>query len=220
MDGSMPLARVLYSFPMRLGADRVCYTAWQQVNGLAAAGADLVVFPASLGRPVSPSVRVSPTLAIGKFRVPYRIVGTMRAVALHDWIVARRLEKLAAQIDIIHTWPLGALKTLRAARRLGIPTVLERPNAHTGFAMEVVRKECEGLGLALPPGHEHAYNVEKLLKEEEEYGLATRLLCPSDFVVKTFLDKGYPKEQLARHIYGYDEKAYYPAGNHGTLNAG
>ncbi len=40
--------------------------------------------------------------------------------------------------------------------------------------------------------------------------LATRLLCPSDFVVKTFLDKGFEKEQLVRHIYGYDERVYYP----------
>ena len=39
----------------------------------------------------------------------------MRAVALHDRIVARRIEKLAGQIDIIHTWPLGALETLKTA---------------------------------------------------------------------------------------------------------
>ena len=42
-------------------------------------------------------------------------------------------------------------------------------------------------------------------------GWPRRLLCPSDFVVKTFLDKGYPREQLARHIYGYDEKVFYPS---------
>jgi len=203
--------RVLYSFPLRLGADRICYTAWQQVNGLAAAGADLLVFPASLSRPVPPGVRVRPTLARGRLRIPYRLLGTMRAVALHDHIVARRLEKLAGKIDILHTWPLGALQTLKTAARLGIPTVLERCNAHTGFAMEVVQQECERLGVSLPPDHEHAYNAEKLRKEEEEYRLATRLLCPSDFVVKTFLDKGFPKEQLARHIYGYDEKVYYPS---------
>jgi len=202
--------RVLYSFPMRLGADRVCYTAWQQVNGLAAAGADLLVVPASLGRPVPASAVVSSTLERGNVRVPFRVVGTMRAVALHDWIVARRIEKLAAQIDIIHTWPLGALNTLKTAKRLGIPTVLERPNAHTGFAMDVVQKEGERMGVTLPPNHEHAYNAEKLHKEEEEYRLATRLLCPSEFVVKTFLDKGYPKEQLARHFYGYDETVYHP----------
>ena len=112
----------------------------------------------------------------------------MRAVALHDRIVARRIEKLAGQIDIIHTWPLGALETLKTAARLGIPTVLERPNAHTGFAMEVVQKECDRLGVTLPPDHEHAYNAKKLRKEEEEYRLASRLLCPCDFVVKTFLD--------------------------------
>jgi len=203
--------RVLYSFPLRLGADRVCYTAWQQVNGLAAAGTDVLVFPASLRRPVPAGVRVCPTLARGKFRLPFRVVGTMRAVALHDRIVARRIEKLAEQIDVIHTWPLGALETLKTAARLGIPTLLERPNANTGFAMEVVQKECDRLGIVLPPNHEHAYNAEKLHKEEEEYRLATRLLCPSEFVVKTFLDKGFQKEHLARHIYGYDEKAYYPA---------
>ncbi len=203
--------RVLYSFPLRLGADRICYTAWQQVNGLAAAGADLLVFPASLGRPVGSGVRVVPTLAKGKLRLPYSAVGTMRAVALHDRIVARRLKKLGGKIDIIHTWNLGALETLKTAKKLGIPTVLERPNAHTGFAMEIVQKECERLGVTLPPDHEHAYDVKKLHKEEQEYRLATRLLCPCEFVVKTFLDKGYSRGQMVRHIYGYDEMVYYPA---------
>lgn len=202
--------RVLFSFPLRLGADRICGIAWQQVNGLAKAGADVLVFPASICRPVSSDVRVRATLERGKLRVPYGVVGTMRACAWHDRIVARRIEKLAGQIDIVHTWPLGALETLKTAKRLGIPTVLERPNAHTGFAMEVVQKECERLGVTLPSDHEHAFNAEKLHKEEEEYRLATRLLCPCDFVVKTFLDKGYPKEQLARHIYAYDEKVYFP----------
>jgi len=203
--------RVLYSFPNKLGADRICYTAWQQVNGLAAAGADLLVFPGALLRPVPAGVRVRPTLARGKLQMSYKLVGSLRACAWHDWIVSRRLEELAGQIDIIHTWPLGALHTLKTAVRLGIPTVLERCNAHTGFAMEVVQKECDRLGLALPPDHEHANNPEKLRKEEEEYWLADRLLCPSDFTVKTFLDKGYPKEKLARHIYGFDEKLYCPS---------
>jgi glycosyltransferase involved in cell wall biosynthesis len=76
--------------------------------------------------------------------------------------------------------------------------------------MEVVKQECDRLGVTLPPNHEHAFDAEKLRKEEAEYKLATRLLCPSEFVVKTFLDKGFKREQLVRHIYGYDEKVYYP----------
>jgi len=202
--------RVLYSFPNKLGADRICYTAWQQVNSLAAEGADLLVFPGALSRPVPPGVKVYPTLARGKLRIPYKLLGTMRAVALHDYIAARRLLRLAGQIDIVHTWPLGALETLKTAARLGIPTVLERCNAHTGFAMDVVRAECERLGVTLPPDHEHAYNAWKLRKEQDEYELADRLLCPSDFVVKTFLDRGFPREKLARHQYGFDEKGFYP----------
>ena len=203
--------RVLFSFPLRLGADRICGIAWQQVEGLAAAGADVLVFAASISRSVSANARVRPTLARGNLRVPYSLVGTMRSCAWHDHIVAHRLEELAGQIDIIHTWPLGALETLKAGARLGIPTVLERCNAHTGYAMEVVQKECEHLGVTLPANHEHAYNEEKLRKEEAECRLATRLLCPSDFVAKTHLDKGYSRDQLVRHCYGYDDKVYYPS---------
>ncbi|MGB7601554.1 MAG: glycosyltransferase family 4 protein [Candidatus Sulfotelmatobacter sp.] len=202
--------RVLYSFPNKLGAARICYTAWQQVNSLALGGVELLVFPGALSRPVPSGVRVRPTLARGGLRIPYKLLGTMRAVALHDHIVARRLEQLVGKIDIIHTWPLGALETLKMARRLGIPTVLERPNAHTGFAMDVVQRECDRLGVTLPTDHEHAYNASKLHKEEQEYGLADRLLCPSDFVVRTFVDKGYPATKLARHQYGFDEKTFHP----------
>ena len=215
-----PRIRVLYSFPNRLGAARICYTAWQQVNSLAAAGADVLVFPGSLSRPVPAGVRVRPTLARGGLRLPYKLFGTMRTVAMHDRIVARRLEKLAGQIDIVHTWPLGAVETLKTAARLGIPTVLERCNAHTGFAMEAVQKECERLGVTLPPDHEHAYNAEKLRKEEEEYARADRLLCPSDFVRQTFLDRGYLAAKLARHQYGFDDRTFHPGSEPRPAGAG
>jgi glycosyltransferase involved in cell wall biosynthesis len=88
--------------------------------------------------------------------------------------------------------------------------VLERPNAHTRFAYGVVRQECERLGTALPADHEHAYNAAILQREEEEYALADHLLCPSDFVVQTFRDEGFPGEKLVRHAYGYDERTFHP----------
>ena len=212
--------RVLYSFPHRLGANRICYTAWQQVNGLAAAGAEILAVPGSLSRDVPAGVKVEPTLARGKFRLPYKLLGSRRTLVLHDAIVARRLRKLEGKVDIVHTWPLGALRTLKAARELGIPTVLERPNANTRFAYEVVQRECERLGVALPPGHEHAYNADILRVEEEEYDLADGLLCPSDFVVKTFRDKGFEPGKLVRHTYGFDEKVYFPGRRTRPADAG
>jgi glycosyltransferase involved in cell wall biosynthesis len=202
--------RVLYSFPFRLGGDGTNYTAWQQVNGLAAAGAKVLVFAGSISKPVPPGVRVYPTLAKGGIRIPGRVLGPLRMAALHDHIVARRIMKMKENVDIIHAWPLGARQTLAVAVSLGIPTALERCNAHTRFAMEVVNKECARLGLALPPDHSHAYNAEKLRREVEEYELADKLLCPSDFVVRTFLELGYSLNKLARHQYGFDPRIFHP----------
>lgn len=202
--------RVLYSFPLRLGTGRINTIAWQQVDGLAAAGADVAAFPASVFRAVRPGVRTRPTLSRGRLRLPSRLLGGMTCVKLHDWIVSRRLSAMASEIDIIHCWSVGALQTLKTAARLGIPTALERCNAHTRFAYEVVAKECRNLGVALPPDHEHAFDAAQLQREEREYRLASGLLCPSDFVVKTFLDQDYPKEKLVRHIYGFDEKVFFP----------
>lgn len=210
MKRTAETVRVLYSFPHRLGAARICHTAWQQVNALLGAGASVTVFPGSLYRELPPRAVITPTLAYGKLRIPYRVLGTERACALHDWIVSQKLKRLVGNIDIVHAWPLGSLRTLETAARLGIPTVLERPNAHTRYAYEVVRKECDKLGIVLPPGHEHAYKPHVLSKEEAEYKAAFRLLCPSDFVVRTFLDQGFSRERLMRDQYGYDETVYHP----------
>jgi glycosyltransferase involved in cell wall biosynthesis len=202
--------RVLYSFPHNLGADRICYTAWQQVRGLVSAGADVLLFPGALSRPVPDSVEVHPTLARGKLRLPYKLLGKLKTLALHDRIVARRLEKLAGQVDIVHVWPCAALETIKTAKRLGIPTVLERPNAHTRFAYEVVNQECQRLGVTLPRGHEYQFNEGILGLEEEEFRLADYLLCPSEFVAKTFRERGFPTSKLLRHQYGFDADAFYP----------
>jgi glycosyltransferase involved in cell wall biosynthesis len=143
-------------------------------------------------------------------RIPYRALGHLRAFDLHDRLVAHSLRRVAGEIDLVHTWPLGARRTLLAARDLGIPTVLERPNAHTRFAMETVREESLRIGVTLPPNHEHAYNEDLLHREEIEYELADRLLCPSEFVAGTFVDEGYPRAKLARHVYGYDPGVFHP----------
>lgn len=203
--------RVLYSFPHKIGAGRICQIAWHQADGVAAAGAKALIYPGSVHRALAKNIACEPTLARGKFRMPYRILGTYRACELHDRIVAHRLSKLVGKIDVIHAWPLGALYTFKEAKRLGIPTLLERPNTHTRYAYGVVQRESERLGISLPPGSEGAFDERVLRKEEREYELADQLLCPSDFVVRTFLEEGFSQERLARHNYGFDEKVYFPS---------
>jgi glycosyltransferase involved in cell wall biosynthesis len=208
--------RVLYSFPHKIGAGRICDTAWYQVVGAADAGIDFAVYPGVVHRSLPPGVSVSPTLARGRLRIPYRAIGHRRAYALHDARVSRALKSLVGQIDVVHLWPLGARRTLVTAKQLGIPTVLERANAHTRLAYDVVAKESARLGVELPSDHEHAFNADVLRIEEEEYALADYLLCPSDFVVQSFLDEGFGREKLLRHIYGYDQSQFFPAADRET----
>jgi glycosyltransferase involved in cell wall biosynthesis len=200
--------RVLYSFPHKLGADRICYTAWQQVKGLVCAGVEVIVMPASVARPVP--AKVEPTLARGSLRIPFKLIGKYRAFQLHDRIVSKRLERLAGHVDVVHVWPSGAIETIKTAKRLGIPTVLERPNAHTRYAYDVVRAECERIGVRLPPGDDYTYRTGVLAQEEEEFRLADYLLCASDFSAKTFVERGCPSQKIIRHTYGFDETLYWP----------
>lgn len=202
--------RVLYSFPHKLGADRICYTAWEQVKGIVAAGVEVLLHAGSLTRPVPESVEVDPTLALGWLRLPYRLVGKLNALALHDKIVASRLDGLAGKIDVIHVWPCAALETIKAARRIGVPTVLERPNAHTRFCYEVVAEEHRRIGIRTPHG-DYRPNPYVLAREEAEFDACDFLLCASDFAARSFHDRGFPEEKILRHRYGFDGSLYFPS---------
>ncbi len=203
--------RVLYTFPQKIGDSGVCYAAWHHVKGLRDAGAKVTVFPGVLHKSLPEDIRVRPTLSRGKMRLPYSILGNTGSYKLHDWIVARRLRRMAGEFDIVHGFALGSLETLHVAKQLGIPTVLERSNAHTRFAYEVVEKECEKLGVTMPQGHSHAFDPEVLRREEAEYDAADYLFCPSDFVARTFEERGFAPERLKRFQYGYDENLCYPS---------
>lgn len=205
-----PTLRVLHSFPHRLGMGRICTTAWYEIDSSAARGAVLTVMCGDSVRPFQTKVHLSKTLAKGRVRIPSKIVGVRRLCALHDWMVARKLPSLKNKIDIIHAWPLAAVRTIEVARQLGIPVAMERCNAHTRYAYDAVQKESDRIGVKLPPDFEHAYNPRLLEIEEREYDSANALLCPSDFVVKTFVDRGFSSSKLKRFIYGVDTSVFTP----------
>ncbi len=200
--------RVLYSFPYRMGKDRICNTAYYQVYGLVKSGAKVTVLTGSLSKNIPDHIKLIKTLSIFNIRIPIRIIGRWWACILHDWITSIWLKKHSAEIDIFHGWPLGSLLTLKVAKKLGIKTFLERPNAHTSFAYRVVKEENIKLKFDLPFGHDHNFNARYLKREKEEYEIADYLLCPSDFVIKTFINEGFKFEKLRRHQYGFNENKF------------
>lgn len=212
--------RVLYSFPNRIGAGRICWTAWQQATGLAAAGADVTVWTSSVFRAPEGVREIHSSLAAGPVRFPMRLLGSRRAAIVHDWAVSRWLRRNGDRVDVVHVWPLGGLRTMRVAKELGIPTFHERPNTHTAYAYQSVDDECRAIGLELPDGFEHKYDERVLSGELLEYDACDHLLCPSDFVRRTFVERGIPESKLLRHRYGFDARGIRPGSQDPTEDRG
>jgi glycosyltransferase involved in cell wall biosynthesis len=215
-----PPVRVLYSFPHKLGAGRICTTAWHQVEGASRAGAQVTVLTGSQVRPVNDQITVKTTLSVGKLRVPYKLIGRDLACHWHDIATSMWLNAHHREVDVVHGWPLGSIRTIRTAKRHGIPVVLERPNAHTAYAYEEVERENRDVGIVLPDNHDHEVDPKRLALEEKEYAEADYLLCPSDFVARTFLDRGFEESKLVRHQYGYDLSRFSPHAPNGAAHDG
>ena len=143
--------------------------------------------------------------------MPHRALGGDRAYRYHDLRMARALRGLAGQFDVVHVWPRASLDTGRAARELGILSVREAPNTHTGYAFEAVASECELLGLAPPPGHSHTFDARRLRHEEAEYDAVDIILCQSEFSRGTFIERGVPAAKVAIHQNGTDISRFHAA---------
>lgn len=130
--------------------------------------------------------------------------------------VDRRAARELAQggYDLFHGWSGECLETLRVARRLGIPSLVEIPtwHRHKGRKKGVAptlseRKRAEARGV-------QALKNRLLVTRQhvlEEYDLADILLVLSEKAEETFLSAGVPKEKLFRHQRGVDVQRFTPA---------
>ena len=91
------------------------------------------------------------------------------------------------------------LHSFRAAKRVGIGTLIECGSTHTDFQHEIVFAEFKRNGLRaplFPSGYRDRVRTEF---EEADY-----IQIPSRFVGKTFTDHGIPPEKLLYALYGVD----------------
>ena len=201
--------KILYSFPHQIGSPGIGTTAYMQARSLHELGHEVTVISA---RKTDDSVNQwhRTTLSWGRVYLPQRSIGKSRARRLHDRRVARYLKENARDIDLVHCWPSGSLTTLKVASDIGVPTLLERPSAETGYVFRRTRDECERLNLQLNSNHYASFDQVRLTTEWQEFEAATVLLCPSDFVLQTFVDCGFDESRLVRHTYGYDPEVFFP----------
>ncbi|MCA1659847.1 MAG: glycosyltransferase family 4 protein [Verrucomicrobiaceae bacterium] len=122
-----------------------------------------------------------------------------------DWIASRQLE--TGRYDLFHSWSGDCLQSLRVARRLGIPSIVEIPTWHRDRGKVIDRA-------AAPAPTESRGWKENLLQTRErfleEYDLADLLFVLSQKAADTFRVQGFPEEKLYYLPRGVDVERFKP----------
>ena len=123
-----------------------------------------------------------------------------------DWIASRQLA--TGRYDLFHSWSGDCLQSLRVARKLGIPSIVEIPTWHRD------RGKIIGERAPSPPPAESRGWKENLLQTRErfleEYELASLLFVLSQKAADTFRVQGFPEEKLYYLPRGVDVERFKP----------
>ena len=129
-----------------------------------------------------------------------------------DRAAARELAR--GDYDFFHGWSGECVRTLRAARRLGVPTLIEVPTWHRNKGKDkparLTKSERER---AEARGWQGMKNRLLVTRQQvlEEYDLADLILVLSEKAEETFLAAGIAREKLFRHQRGVDVVRFTPA---------
>jgi starch synthase len=101
-------------------------------------------------------------------------------------------------VQLVHAFEGSAEATLRSARRLGIPTLLDVTSAHE-FLMAAYATNGS------------AATIKRSTRIRSERALADYLLAPSDYVIRCLREHGVPAHKIIKIPYGVDVERFRPA---------
>src|SRR5256714_5493148 len=131
-----------------------------------------------------------------------------------DWIASRHLA--TGRYDLFHSWSGDCLQSLRVAKKMGIPSIVEIPTWH---------RDRGKIGERLPaaPSETPRNWKENLLQTRErfieEYDLADLLFVLSQKAADTFRVQGFPEGQLYYLPRGVDVERFKPGPRPPTFRA-
>lgn len=117
------------------------------------------------------------------------------------WVRSR----FSRKTDILTILSGVGLQSFRAARRAGIPTVVDCGSTHTDFQNEIVLDEFRRNGIQQP-----LFPAAYRDRVRTEFLEADYIQIPTKFVGRTFVDRGIPAEKLLYAIYGVDANRFTP----------
>src|SRR5450755_4191087 len=127
-----------------------------------------------------------------------------------DWITSRQIA--TGRYDLFHSWSGDCLQSLRVARKLGIPSIVEIPTWHRDRGKVLKERATPTPPTGNPPWHR--LWKESLLQTRErfleEYELADMLFVLSQKAADTFRVQGFPEEKLFYLPRGVDVERFKP----------
>ena len=127
-----------------------------------------------------------------------------------DRVASRMIRR--GNFDLFHGWSGEALRSLRVAKELGIPSILEIPTWHRHKGNVVPPKTEKEIAMENAPIPERWLNRLLISRQEslEEYELADLLLVLSEKAEETFRFAGFPKNKLFRMSRGVNVERFHP----------
>jgi starch synthase len=112
----------------------------------------------------------------------------------------RWMAERLAPCDVFHCLSSFGLQSHRAAQsRHRALTICDRGSAHIEYQDEILGEEFARFGAHFP-----GIDPSIVERELEEYSFCDLIFVPSSFAMRTFVDKGVPREKMRLNPYGVD----------------
>ncbi len=152
------------------------------------------------------SLRWHPVRLLSFLESPYYYAAKKRYL---DRTTSRFLQ--TGRYDFLHSWSGDCLSTLRVAKKMRIPSLIEIPTWHRDRATGKVGEPA--IDPSMPPSPFGKWKKTLLLDRErfiEEYQLADLIAVLSEKAAETFLSRGFPEDKLFYLPRGVDVDRFQP----------
>lgn len=152
------------------------------------------------------SLRWHPVRLLSFLESPYYYAAKKRYL---DWTTSRFLQ--TGRYDFLHSWSGDCLNTLRVAKKMRIPSLIEIPTWHRDRATGKVGQPA--IDPSMPPSPFGKWKKNLLLDRErfiEEYQLADLIAVLSEKAAETFRSRGFPEDKLFYLPRGVDVHRFHP----------
>jgi glycosyltransferase involved in cell wall biosynthesis len=128
------------------------------------------------------------------------------------WLEDRTLEDFGewlsahiGSIDILHALAGTGLEAGRRLRSEGRPWLCDRASTHIRTQKAILEAECDRWNVPLP-----YFSGGGMERAEAEYAESDAIAVPSEFVRRSFLDRGFPERKIVKCAFGVDLKQFRP----------